>query len=294
MTNDIVYILGTGSRWRNNELRYSMRSVEKNLPHAKIIVVGWKPKFLKGAVHIPADDPYQSKLKNSIAKLAIAAMHPEVSEKFVLMNDDFFIMKPMDGVKLYHRGLLEESLAKHPTGEGYYSDAIKLTRDILKIARIGEPKDYSVHGPMLMEKKKVREIVEMIDPTATGYLFRTVYGNWFGLGGEQVDDVKIKDTAGFDPEAWEGMEMVSANDAIALDPKFQSWIRGKFPEPSRYETGEQDFIPNSEAEAAWTTKGRFNWQGRQYEPGDTIRGEIPEHIVEANGLKRVGDDFSSF
>ena len=44
---DVVIPLGTGSRWQDNELRYCLRSIEKNLSGVnEVVIVGEKPKWL--------------------------------------------------------------------------------------------------------------------------------------------------------------------------------------------------------------------------------------------------------
>lgn len=44
---DVLYILGSGSPFNNDELRYSLRSLEKNgVNVSRVIVVGENPGFL--------------------------------------------------------------------------------------------------------------------------------------------------------------------------------------------------------------------------------------------------------
>ena len=51
---DLVYVLGKGSRWQDNELRFSLRSVSKNLSNVgQIFIVGQIPDFVKNCVHVP-------------------------------------------------------------------------------------------------------------------------------------------------------------------------------------------------------------------------------------------------
>ena len=60
-TLDVVYVLGTGSSWDNNEIRFSIRSVLKNLPGiGRIIIIGEKSSGLKGFVYIAHPDEFPS------------------------------------------------------------------------------------------------------------------------------------------------------------------------------------------------------------------------------------------
>ena len=56
---DVVYVLGTGSNWDNNEIRFSLRSLAKNLKGmGRVFVVGERPAFLQNVIHIPAKDEF--------------------------------------------------------------------------------------------------------------------------------------------------------------------------------------------------------------------------------------------
>ncbi len=43
---DLVYILGKGSKWSDNEIRFSLRSIEKYFDYRKIFIIGEKPESL--------------------------------------------------------------------------------------------------------------------------------------------------------------------------------------------------------------------------------------------------------
>ena len=55
---DIVYIIGKGSKWNNQELKYSLRSIAKyGINIGKVFIVGYKPNFVSDEViYIPCDD----------------------------------------------------------------------------------------------------------------------------------------------------------------------------------------------------------------------------------------------
>jgi hypothetical protein len=101
---DIVYIY-RHSRDDGRELRYSLRSLS-NVPHGKVFIIGDKPKWTKGIVHVPASDPHGLKALNALHKITVACRDPRVSEDFVLMNDDFYVLKPIPGIPTLHRGTI--------------------------------------------------------------------------------------------------------------------------------------------------------------------------------------------
>ena len=60
MKIDIVYPLGTGSKWQDSELRFSLRSIEKNfIDKGTVWVIGHKPDWLINARHIPMPDKHK-------------------------------------------------------------------------------------------------------------------------------------------------------------------------------------------------------------------------------------------
>lgn len=290
MTNekkpDLVYILGTGSHWRNNEIRYSLRSVQKYLPHGKVFIIGYKPKWARNVIHIPCPDPYRNKLQNSIFKTKKAAWNPEISDRFVIMNDDFFFLRPTKKVKVYYRGTMDDSIREHPTQRGYYFSAMTRTRAMLRGRGFMNPKDYAVHFPMILEKKKVRRLISQFPFDDEGYLFRTVYANVYGLGGYPRTDTKIKKVEELRKrKITRGPDLISTTDGIVLDPKFQKWIHKRLPEPSPYEIeGIEDDMYSDVAVTRYHTPGKFTYGSRTYGKGEIVKGPIPQRIVKINGL----------
>jgi hypothetical protein len=85
---DFVYICKDGI---NEELKYSIRSVVESFPEATIWVVGGKPDWYTGN-YIKVEQK-ESKYKNAVKNLETICFSEEISQSFVLMNDDFYIIK---------------------------------------------------------------------------------------------------------------------------------------------------------------------------------------------------------
>ena len=233
---DLLYILGTGSRWQDNEIRYSLRSAEKNLEHGKVFVVGENPGWLQNIRHIGCDDPYGiKKLKNSIYKLATAVRDPKLSGDFILMNDDFFILKPVDQIEPMCKGFLADTMAKHPTKRGYYFDAMMSAFKKLLAYGIEKPKDFSLHQPFLFNRNRVRKTMDIFGGAGHGYLFRTMYGNLWHEDAEQANDRKLTGWSVKTQTSASRLTFLSTDPQVVLDPAFQRWLKGKFPTPSIYE-----------------------------------------------------------
>lgn len=179
---DYVYICRKGE---NEELRYSIRSVVKNFPEGNIWVVGNKPNWYKGNF-IPVDD-IGGKFTNITNATKAIANSPDISEDFVLMNDDFFVIKPVSNIPILYSGTLSDKIKAY--GEldpgSRYLDILIKTYKYLRRKGIREPMDYDIHVPMIMNKNKLKTIVSKTDAP------RSVYGNLFGIGGEKSTDVKV-------------------------------------------------------------------------------------------------------
>lgn len=223
---DIVYILGTGSRFNDEEIRYSLRSL-KNLPHDKVFVIGEKPDFFSDEIrHIPAQDPFDVKQQNAFHKLSIACDTEEISDDFVLMNDDFFILNPIDEVKHYYRDTLDNSIANHPSHSGDFYEAMVFTRDLL-----GGGKDFAHHSPFVYNKKRLSKLLKKkYDSTVN---LRTLYANTEQIEGLQRKDVKCTDKKSF-YEMLYG-DIISTDDLVFGSNRFQRMIKTYFPEKCKYE-----------------------------------------------------------
>ena len=181
---DFVYICKPGD---NEELRYSIRSVLYSFPDAKIWVVGGKPNWYSGNyVYV---DQNHHKYANAINNLKAICDSNEISEEFVLMNDDFFIIKKIDTIDQFYNGLLSTKIDRYIkiTGSSMYIKKLILTRTRLIDYGIENPLDYELHIPMVMEKEKLKYII-LKYPSC---LWRSMYGNIYNVGGNKMEDVKI-------------------------------------------------------------------------------------------------------
>jgi hypothetical protein len=233
---DLLYVLGTGSKWYDNELRYSLRSVCENFPHARVFIVGEYPPWLRGVHHIDARDPYANPLRNSTHKLKRALTGAASLGRFVLMNDDFFFLRPVDTLPLFHRGPLATSIVKHPTKRDYYFDALCWAQTRLQREGIAQPLNYGLHYPMALEREQVLATLATFADDDRGYLFRTMHGNLHKLGGELMPErggrCPVKLVTWEDPA---DQHFVSTSERATSDWGARRWFAERFPEPCRYE-----------------------------------------------------------
>ncbi len=287
---DLVYILGTGSRWHDNEIRYSIRSVEKYLPeHGKIFVVGEYPEWMSGAIHIEAKDSETNKLLNARNKYIAAASDPRVSKDFVLMNDDFFMTDEITEWKTYSRGKLKDMIKKHPTQNGYYFRSLQDTQKRLDGMGISDPIDYEVHCPMIFNKEKLLSVIGMIGKDKA-YSIRTCYGNLMNIEAKKVIDFKAGTIAEFAYQTVRSNKYLSINDGLVADENFRNWVERKYPKMSIYEIdgskGAKVMPGRSMKAIKYYAKKRFSYGMRTYQKGEIIS---PDDIQQLKKTKRLKD-----
>ena len=131
---DILYIIGTGSKWANNEIRYSLRSVAKFGKNVgRIFVCGANPGILSDEViFVPCDDPYECAHKNIMHKIGHVIDNTDIGDEFLLSSDDHFFVRPVDfnTYPLYYKGAIPEIASKNET----YCLSMVETRKLLEDA----------------------------------------------------------------------------------------------------------------------------------------------------------------
>lgn len=224
----------------NEELRYVLRSIAANLPHRKVFLAGFKPSWVRNVELISVEVPEGLKYSKSLANTKAACLDPRVSDDFILFNDDFFVMKPVQGIEPVHRGFLRHFHAHYAVKNHRYRnyrDGIGRMRNILEI--LGVPDEaqlsYELHLPMIFNKEKRLEAYAIQDKYPAGDLAlhtNTLYGNLYSVGGELVNDVKY-----FRPDDKPDTEavFVSSDDKSFEAGCIGDYVRAAFPEACRYE-----------------------------------------------------------
>lgn len=95
---DILYVIGEGSEWSDNELRYSLRSIAKYGKNiGRVYIVGYKPPFVSNEVtYIPCDDPYDRPHKNILHKVLTVIERSDIGSHFLISSDDHYYVQETD------------------------------------------------------------------------------------------------------------------------------------------------------------------------------------------------------
>ena len=226
---DIVYILK--DEFNCEELRYSLRSVEKNFPHRFVWFVGGQPKGFqpdRAIKHKQVGSTKWDMIKSSMWK---AVENEEVSDDFFLFNDDFFVMKKFKGefVNYVDMTLAEriDELRRnvHPWLNPYGRTLFKAEQELISLGR--PTMNYDVHLPMMFNKDLFKASINKCSSPQ----MRSVYGNLNAVPFVIHQDVKVYDmeTVPEDPD------FLSTDEDVFEKGRVGAYIRKQFPTPSRWE-----------------------------------------------------------
>lgn len=188
---DVLYFVKPSED--NEELKYSLRSL-KNLNHGKVFIAGYKPSWVDDRyIHI-ATEQSEDKYENVRSSFRTALHDTRLGDDFILMNDDFFILKPTDRLPVLRRQKNIDhyiELFSKVDKDSYYVKAMCRARDLLRSWDVKTEYSYELHTPMLFNKQKIFKIIDKLPKGHRLSQLRTVYGNYYQIGGEPVNDVKV-------------------------------------------------------------------------------------------------------
>lgn len=237
-TPDVVYPLNPGPI-DFDELRYSLRSLETNTSVERVFFLGGKPKWLRTGLHIKTKQPYD-KLRNARVQMRAALESDEVSDPFLWFNDDFYVCEPVsDQIPIWHGGDFQRWLADlgpHFAHTQYMKDARATIRVLRTEVDPGlEPLCWSLHTPILINKRSMRQALDLDARHDQRLHLRTLYGNlaagWLAPVAERAPCHDVKGTAAPPP----GRIYASTANVSWQTGKLGKHLRAKFTTPSRWE-----------------------------------------------------------
>jgi len=138
---DIVYLF-KHSRHRDEELRFSLRSVARHLPFIrKIWIFGDCPAFLTSDRSIVEHVPhayiapllgYKTPVRSDMLMLLLASLLPDLSFNFIRFSDDYIVLQPLSREQLSTVRALEDLNIQKTRGGGKWKQSLWRTFDMLK------------------------------------------------------------------------------------------------------------------------------------------------------------------
>lgn len=245
---DLVYILKQSDI--NPDLKFSLRSIERFCNYRNVWVVGYKPYWVKNVKYLPTVQS-GNKWVNSVTNIVAACNCEEISEDFVLMNDDFFMLRNIvDWRKSFNLCLntIDEEAKKYEDKKpSRWQYGFLYARELLDQLKCEKRYNYEYHGPIVFNKKKfleMLEIPEIKEITQTNKCFhkRSMYKNIYPdldlPAPRRFSDTKLRLN-------YDLMNMFLHEDFISVFddvvdndvkyPKINAFLYRMFPEKSQYE-----------------------------------------------------------
>jgi hypothetical protein len=240
---DVVYVLGTGSRWNDNEIRFSLRSIEKNLRNFRnVYIVGHCPEFLQNVIHIKSRDvfdPGKNADGNIIKKVLLACKEKGLSDDFLFINDDHLVLKPIQVSKVpsFHKGDMKDFPAEY-WKLNFWRSRLRRTFDALLLSKLSTL-HFDCHTPILFNKLKFPEIISAFNyQDDIGYTMKSLYGNVMYPNAPLLTNQKRTVFRPFTraelSERFRGPQFLSFNDQ-GLNASLKWWLIEKFPAKSGFE-----------------------------------------------------------
>jgi len=236
---DAVYVCRPGE---NPELRVSLRSLAENAGgiYRNVWVVGTVLPWLRNVRALPLT-PLEDKFENQRRSLAAVVNHPDLSERFVLLNDDHFITQPITEWRTYHLGTVFGFLSQLFLNNAEETNLNEWAHAVLntalwtqQTADIAEPYCYECHAPLLFDKHKVAEALDAY-PTDGYFAIGETYPITGAAGeGEVGCNTKVGDAGarGMLIVLGSGSPYVSTEDAVFEFGVVGNWLREMFPDPA--------------------------------------------------------------
>ena len=229
--HDIVYILKSDINSNSEELKYSLRSVEKNFPYNKIWFAGGKPQNIEPDGFVPIEQKGRNKWEKVRNTIEIICHQQEITNNFWLFNDDFFIMQPIQDCPTAVTGTMykriQELMWKNNLSQ--YAKELFVTKKLLENKKL-DTMNYALHIPMLINKQKALETIKTFENSP---MFRCCYGNQHNTAEIIMNDVKIYQLNKV-PTGKE-IYLSTSNDSFT-NGEVGKYIKEQFPKRSRYET----------------------------------------------------------
>lgn len=229
---DVVIPVGTGSQSGDNELRFCLRAIERYLKgYRNIYIVGHLPRWCTNVIHIKHGE-YHPKANNIHDKITAACNHSDITEDFIVFNDDYFLVQAVEAAiyPYYYSDDALDEVMQRPKANPYR----RLVVDTFN--EIGPAKYYDIHCPIVINKEAFLS-QKYNRKHEGGILVKSSYCAHFQPQAAQkradpilrdrhtIEEIRIMELT---------TDLISIHDT-AINQDFIDWIEVKFPYRSSFE-----------------------------------------------------------
>lgn len=215
-------------------LALTLRTIEKNFPHKRVWLAGYKPPWVSDQVGFIPSRQGAIGWQNVLFNMLAVIKNDEVDHEFWYFNDDFYTVKRVTEPPVYFEGTLGERARRlKGLSLGSYSTGAKLTYEMLVAAGFEDPLNFDLHAPMPMDKLGLEDSIRLVQRQQNEFWphLRSVYGAMVGLEGQPGKDYKVTSSGGAIPEK----AIYVSSSPRSLRGTLGMQLRHMFPQPSRYE-----------------------------------------------------------
>lgn len=192
------------------ELKICVKLLRKHLPIRNIYLIGDAADV--DSIHVPFVEMWTKDL-NIIEKVYAACFIDDLSERFLFVNDDHFVIGE-NAIPEYYDGNITW------TRDYGYDATKKRTAELLdSLGR--DKKHFDIHCPIFFEKEKFKAMYDDLQPKQD-LLMKSLYCNYYGIKGKFMKDLKFRYmTNDFDVS---GRWVFSTNEN-AISNKMRNWMQ---------------------------------------------------------------------
>ena len=193
----VFYPLGKESKFNNDEIRLSLRSIAKNAKNVKRVVIATvnPPEWLRNVEIIPIPDTLtHNKDGNLINKFRHSIEIADIHGTVIFGSDDHILIQQMDfdNLPTVFNNRSRDAFAK---GEGKWRRRMLGTFDFLASRGVSIPCNYDSHTFQPYDADKVLEVLKGVDyETGNGFCINTLLKGLIGANGHTITQDAIKST----------------------------------------------------------------------------------------------------